>query len=252
VIQVVEQGIDEFLCHSTLHAAPEGSVVIINPHEVHTGRSVDAVPLRYRSMYPTVELFCDIAAQLDDRLATLPHFRGPVISDQQLARMLIRAHCALERAELWLEASCLLTQALGYLIQHYTERPPHRQAIGNEPAVLRRVKAYLNEHVAEDISLEQLAQTSGFSPFHLIHVFRNATGLAPYEYLINLRIERAKQLLTGQHSIAYIAASLGFYDQSHLHRHFKRIVGVTPGAYRKESTSSTTHSAISSHTRTDL
>jgi AraC-like DNA-binding protein len=113
------------------------------------------------------------------------------------------------------------------------------------------VKSYLADHLTDDVSLEQLAQISGFSPFHLIRVFRNATGLAPYEYLTNLRVERAKQLLVEQRSIAQVAASLGFYDQSHLHRHFKRIVGVTPGAYSKESTYSTIHSATPSRGRTD-
>src|SRR5262245_14251841 len=60
VVQVVEQGVDEFLCQGATYLAPAGSVVIINPHNVHTGRSADAAPLRYRSLYPAVELLCEI------------------------------------------------------------------------------------------------------------------------------------------------------------------------------------------------
>lgn len=63
------------------------------------------------------------------------------------------------------------------------------------------------------------------------HQFKCATGLAPHQYLISCRVMRAKALLqTGGLSVAMVARLVGFADQSHLHRHFKRLVGVAPGA----------------------
>lgn len=89
----------------------------------------------------------------------------------------------------------------------------------------------MRTHLDQDISLEVLAQTVNVSPSHLRRLFKQATGMAPHQYLIHLRVNRAKELLlTRGFSVNEVAAEVGFADQSHLHRHFKRIFGVTPKA----------------------
>ena len=70
-----------------------------------------------------------------------------------------------------------------------------------------------------------------FSPFHLVRVFRAATGLPPHAYLTQVRLQHAKRLLAAGALIAWVAADTGFTDQSHLARHFKQVTGVTPGQY---------------------
>jgi AraC family transcriptional regulator len=88
---------------------------------------------------------------------------------------------------------------------------------------------YLHAHLEEDITLEDLAQVVHLSPSHLRRTFKQTTGLAPHQYLIQLRVHRAEQLLkTGRVSIRDVAMQVGFADQSHLNRHFKRLLGVTP------------------------
>lgn len=90
---------------------------------------------------------------------------------------------------------------------------------------------YLHAHLAQDISLDLLAQSVNLSPSHLRRLFKQATGLAPHQYLLKLRVNRAKELLlTGSFSVGEVAAEVGFADQSHLHRHFKRVFGITPKA----------------------
>jgi AraC family transcriptional regulator len=79
-----------------------------------------------------------------------------------------------------------------------------------------------------------MAAVARLSPYHFARQFKAATGLPPHQYVIARRVERAKQLLqagTG-HSIAEVAARAGFSDQSQFSRHFKRLVGVTPGQFR--------------------
>jgi len=88
---------------------------------------------------------------------------------------------------------------------------------------------YMHVHLNQDISLEVLARTVNLSSSHLRHLFKQSTGMAPHQYLINLRVNRAKELLlSGGFSVSEVAAEVGFADQSHLHRHFKRFFGVTP------------------------
>lgn len=101
---------------------------------------------------------------------------------------------------------------------------------------LRRAIEAINDNLEAGISLAELAEATGVSVSHFEALFKRSTGVSPHQYLIRCRVERAKELLHREDlSLAQVAARTGFCDQGHLGRHFKRIVGVTPSAYRKES-----------------
>ena len=97
---------------------------------------------------------------------------------------------------------------------------------------MRRAKDYLAAHVDEQVELEQLARAAGLSPFHLIRVFRKATGMTPHNWLVDRRVHLACNLLREGLSATHVAARCGFSDQSHLTRVFKSRLGVTPGQFR--------------------
>jgi len=112
-----------------------------------------------------------------------------------------------------------------YTTQFHEARSPHRLT---SPQIARVID-YMHSHFDQDISLEVLAQTVNISPSHLRRLFKQATGMAPHQYLISLRVNRAKDLLlTRSFSVDQVAAEVGFADQSHLHRYFKRTFGITP------------------------
>lgn len=96
-----------------------------------------------------------------------------------------------------------------------------------------QVLEYINEHLDQNIKLADLAQLVDMSQFHFSHLFKQSIGTAPYHYLIQQRIERAKQLLkqTDQ-SIMDIALECGFNSHSHLSKQFRQLTGLTPKAYR--------------------
>lgn len=101
---------------------------------------------------------------------------------------------------------------------------------------LRAVLEYIEEHLASALMLEQMAAIAHLSPYHFARQFKIATGVPPHQYVISRRVERARELLvTGDIALAEIALSAGFSDQSQLCNHFKRIVGVTPGQFRKSA-----------------
>lgn len=102
------------------------------------------------------------------------------------------------------------------------------------PFLVRKALVYINERIGEEISLESLARHVGQSPFHFARAFKDAVGYAPHQYLIRQRVERAKQmLLVGRRSPAEVAGEVGFCDQSHLTRHFKRVTGTTPSQFMR-------------------
>lgn len=97
---------------------------------------------------------------------------------------------------------------------------------------LATVIAYIEDHLGESIRLQDLAGTVGISRFHFARLFRVSTGLSPMEFLVRKRIERAKSYLAQtDRGLCEIAASLGFCDQSHFSRSFRRYAGMTPGQF---------------------
>jgi AraC family transcriptional regulator len=99
---------------------------------------------------------------------------------------------------------------------------------------LRRVKAYIEDHIGQRISLDELARQAGVSRFHFARQFRLSTGESPMGYLRRVRIERSKSILQARETtIAEVAARLGFSDQSHFTRIFGRLVGVSPGSFAR-------------------
>lgn len=98
---------------------------------------------------------------------------------------------------------------------------------------MRWAKDFIHDHLDQNVSVSELAASAQLSSSHFIRRFKQATGLAPHQYLNRCRVERAKELLgRADLTIAEVAQQVGFFDQSHLIRHFKYWVGVTPKTYR--------------------
>lgn len=118
-----------------------------------------------------------------------------------------------------------------HLLRHYTTRKPKLKGHtdGLSQSQLRQTIDYIQGHLTENICLNEVAGYLGLSRYYFCHLFKQSTGLSPYQYVIQCRVARAKQLLRrGDLSLAEIAVACGFTHQSHLHRHFKRLTGVTP------------------------
>jgi AraC-like DNA-binding protein len=228
---VIERGAEAFWYRGARHRAPAGSVVLINPGEVHTGQAAVATGWSYAMLYPEAELLRRVAAELAGRERAIPYFPEPVVHDPTLAAHIRRLHAILERSDETLEReSQLFAVGARLVMRHAVERPEPRPA-GIEVGRAALVRAYLEEHLAENVTLDELARLTSLSPFHLLRVFQRAVGLPPHAYLTQQRVWRAKKLLTTGMPIPQAALLSGFSDQSHLTRHFKRLVGVTPGQY---------------------
>lgn len=122
-----------------------------------------------------------------------------------------------------------------HLLRHYSafpaKMPPVRGKLG--VSRMQQVIDYMSDRLPEKIALADLAAVANLSPYHFSRLFREETGLTPHQYLIRCRVEKAKRLLaTGKVAIAEVAHQVGFADQSHLTRHFKRIIGATPRQFQ--------------------
>jgi AraC family transcriptional regulator len=116
-----------------------------------------------------------------------------------------------------------------HLASKYSGQKAARRFYRASPGVVRRAQHFIKDHLAKDLTLNEIAAAVNLSPFHFSRVFKQHTGMSPYQFVLQQRIERARQLLArGQHSISAVALEVGFYDQSHFSLHFKRLCRITP------------------------
>ncbi|MEZ4668698.1 MAG: AraC family transcriptional regulator [Anaerolineae bacterium] len=232
-IGVIERGAETFYYRGDIHVAPAGSVVVINPAELHTGQAVSHAGWSYRMFYPEASLLARVASQMKGHSCGIPFFPRPVIEDSVLFHALQTAHVSLEQSPDSLERDTRFITALSLMIRHHADDIPPIQTQDTPSHPVTHAQDYIHSHYDDDISLEQLAQTVHLSPYHLTRLFRQQLGLPPHAYLNQVRVHHAKKLLSIGTPIAEVAQITGFSDQSHLNKAFKRIVGVSPGQYSK-------------------
>jgi AraC-like DNA-binding protein len=133
---------------------------------------------------------------------------------------------------LWKE--WLVTHLVDALLARGLVRAPDLDS-GRVPRAAARAREILEQTIAEPPSLTELATAVGANPFVLLREFRRYFGLPPHAFLLRLRADRARALLARGGDLAEVAQCLGFADQSHLTRVFKRLYGITPAAYRRAS-----------------
>ena len=129
------------------------------------------------------------------------------------------------------------TMLAAHLARSYDGRshPPDDVARGLDPAALRSVVSYMHDHIDQHIALEELSNVAKVSRFQFIRRFRASTGLTPMKYLESRRIELAEKLIRENNmSMAEIALTVGFVDQSHFAKRFRQSAGCTPGQYATE------------------
>jgi AraC family transcriptional regulator len=174
---------------------------------------------------------------LDPARLTAPPLDGLDLPQLQTAMWAVDAELTPGGAGGRLAAESLANVLAVHLIRHVSAtRQSTRRRNGTLPrAKLRAVVEYIEEHLDSGPTLEQMAAIARLSPNYFAWQFKRATGLPPHQYVLDRRVERAKQFLqTGSDiSLAEVAAEAGFSDQSQFSHHFKRLIGVTPGQFRK-------------------
>jgi AraC-like DNA-binding protein len=229
-IGVFDHGGATVRCENRISDAGVSDVLVIEPGAVHSAWSPGGREWRYRSFYPSARIF---ASLVEESGATTAHegFGRHVIHDPGLARRLKAALAAIELRDSPLGIEELLVSALrslwAHTLAHRSPAPMRRTSA----ASLARAKEYIDSHTERHVSLADIAQVAGLSRYRLIRAFAERFGLTPYAYYMQRRIAEATHLLATGMGPAQVAVSCGFADQSHLTRHFKRLVGVTPGAY---------------------
>jgi AraC-like DNA-binding protein len=154
---------------------------------------------------------------------------SPRVRDPGLARRFLALHAALERPAWRLERDTLLQEWLSALAGPTASAATPRAA-RRDPA-LRHACELMGDDLARNLTLAEVAAAARVSRHRLTRLFRAAYGVPPHRFVLAQRVRAARRLLEGGAAPADVAAQTGFFDQSHLHRHFTRTLGMTPAAY---------------------
>ena len=197
-------------------------VTVLPPHVVHDGRAAGGDGFRKRVLYLATDV-------LDERL-TGRAVDQPDIHQPALRRAVHALHRALGEPDDALEAEARLAIVGERLRAHLGDHPSDP---GDRPParLARDLRDLLDERLFESTTLAQAGWALGASPSHLVRCFTQTFGIAPHQYVVARRIDAARKRLLGGEPIALVAAGVGFYDQAHFTRQFKRHVGTPPGRY---------------------
>lgn len=237
LIGFTEHGIQQFHCRKELHSSTPGQVFLLEPGEIHDGHAPGQGGFTYSMLYLDPQwVDRELRALFEDAPAHCqPAFAKTLENDPALTAAIASTFQALQGPELRIVRQTALDALLAKLAGHLSWRP----RVSNDPrlpSVALRARDYMHAHLEQNLGLDELAWASGVDRFRLSRAFKAAFGVAPHTYLIQLRLARARRLLAAGQTPARVATSLGFADQSHMGRWFRRAYGLTPAHYRRRCT----------------
>ncbi|NVZ52745.1 AraC family transcriptional regulator [Pseudomonas sp. B6002] len=208
-----------------------GTVVLMNPGDVHACNPIENEPWSYRMLYIDTPWLTDLQHQLG--FSTEEGYRSfntPYIQDEALYSGLLELYRVLvdEHAEHLHKQSALVSYFSDVQQRLNPSGKPLREVNGK----LERAAEYIREHCTQALKLEDICLSAELSPSYLIRAFRQYYGLTPHAFLVNQRIQFARAQLRQGELIADVALAAGFADQAHFQRAFKQHFAATPGQYR--------------------
>lgn len=226
VVGTVMGGAERLDARGASHVIATGHVLHLHPYEPHANQSLGSAPLRYRVFYLSEAAIMPLLGE-----GECLSFDSPTVADTRLGGRLATLHRYLSDASTRRleQESALAAVATALASPMRSER--YRVS---DNAAVKRTRDFIEDHLAQDFGLATLAEIAGLSVFRFAHVFKENTGLSPIAFRNQCRVDAARRLLLTPQPIADIAAELGFADQSHLTRHFQRIVGISPNRYRQQ------------------
>jgi AraC-like DNA-binding protein len=216
----LETGRTEWWAQGKLYSGGPGSIQLKQPGDVHRDVAHDG-PITFQVVLLPANDFERIRDT--GKVVAYPH----LVPDDERARAFHRLHDAIAAGADRLSLEVAATEAVTAFTRLKSNASHHTRPV-------RRATEYLREHLADAIVLDDIALIAGMDKFHLCRAFRTQIGMPPHAYLTHLRVARAKQLLESGARASDVAPLVGFYDQSQLNRHFRRIMGTTPARHANQ------------------
>ncbi len=219
-VLIVDEGAVTYDLERESHGALPGALTILPPGVPHDGRSaLHGLGFRKRVLYLDADW---LPERCIGAAATQPTVRGG-----RALSLVAELHDALDAPGEPMAAEATVLSLGDVLRGHFG--PSAREQ--RDAPLARRLRALLDDRLHESVTIAEAARTLGVHPSHLVRAFSESYGIPPHRYVTSRRVDEARHLIAQGTSIAQAAVVVGFHDQAHLTRHFRRILGTTPGAF---------------------
>jgi AraC-like DNA-binding protein len=231
---IVDDGCISYQLARRHYTAYGQTVTLLPPQIPHDGSTVYG-SFRKRVLYlETTELDVELAAVAVDR---------PALPDLTLHRRIASLHQSLTEAANDPEPEIRLAFIIERLRRHLGQ-VPDAEHTGRQRMLAHALRDLLDEHFVRGMRLQEAATLLGVNVTHLIRAFSAEFGISPHQYVIGRRVSLARRLLLAGEPVEQVAGTAGFYDQPHLTRSFRRIVGMTPGQFARSAGRLAPHSGL--------
>lgn len=207
----------------------KNQLAIVNPNTIHSCNNNSKTANRLYMLYLSKDWCVSIQQSIFPNIKGFIPFSNELISNKTIYTKFIKLCELIFSNSLILEKETLLIDFFSSLYVKYNQEIKIEI---NDNSIINKIIEYLNYHIKEDVSLDDLSKEFNLSTFYIIKLFKKELNISAHSYFINLKIEFAKELLKKGFSIVETALECGFYDQSHFHRNFKKIVAITPKEYQ--------------------
>ncbi|TYP74606.1 AraC family transcriptional regulator [Paenibacillus methanolicus] len=220
-IGVTLRGIQAYTLDGSRQLSYPNGVMLFNPEQAHDGMAHDRTGLDYVMLYIQPELLLDVMERKE-----IVRFHAPIVYDTRLEQSVL----SLSRAVLTDQDEALCGERLASLAELLM---PSTLSTDNkkEHGLIHKAKDMIHAHLGQVLKLDEIGGELGLSKFQLIRLFKAHAGISPYQYFLNCKIERAKQLIERSQDIYSAVAACGFVDLTHLNKHFKSVYGTTAFEY---------------------
>jgi len=218
---VTLRGIQQYNLDGSFHSSYENGVMLFNPEQIHDGMAHDSTGIDYVMLYIDPKLFSKMLGKRD-----IVRFATPIIYNQALRNSILN----LSSAILDEKDDALCSELLLSLADNFN--PTNTCAdYKKDNKLIKKAKEMINSNLEEVLSLDTICRELDISKFQFIRMFKASTGISPYQYFLNCKVELAKQLIEKSKDVYSAVAEFGFVDLTHLNKHFKRIYGITAFEY---------------------
>ncbi len=232
-IGAIEDGQVYFRINNNEYTLQKEEIVLINPEIIHSCNPINNQKRSYYMLYIDKDWIYNLQKTLNSNIQNFIPFSKVLVKNKNLYNHFITLSKTILNSDIFLlEKEEILEDFILNIINQFCKFNT-TQTIYKDNNKVNKIKEYLKENLTQNPTIEDISKALNISRYHLIRLFKQSTNITPHAYLLNLKVEYAKELLKSGMDIAEVALSTGFYDQSHLNRVFKQLTACTPYEYKK-------------------
>ncbi|ADG91929.1 transcriptional regulator, AraC family [Arcobacter nitrofigilis DSM 7299] len=223
-----EQGVSIYTNNDKSYTLDENMLSIVNPYAVHSCNACSEVLNIYYMLYLDISWCKEVQKSIDDKVNEFTNIPLDILEDKvfydeylTLCKFLFSDNHISDKEDILID----------FFIKFFSLFLDKTED-ANTNKEFDKIVFFLEKNYKENISIKELSKFFNLNPYYIIRLFKSKINLTPHAFLINLKINKAKELLQQGHSISDTALECGFFDQSHFHKNFVKIVATTPKEYK--------------------